>query len=113
MNLFKRIVMVNYYIPDHVDELAADMIQKLLVRKAALRLGNKAAGQVDVKKHPWFEKVGIDFKRILRKEIEAPWKPVINESFKVTLSDDLNATKRTTDYGKRLTDTEQKVFEGF
>jgi len=111
MDMFKRIVLMKYDFPKCVDDRAASLIEKLLVRRPSNRLGNLARGYLDIKSHVWFQLEGIDFKKIVKKEMEAPWKPepkdlVGGKSGRIDNGDgDF--------YGKRLTKAEQDLFRNF
>ena len=112
VDMFKRAVLLKYEIPEHVDELAKDMIQRLLVRKQEKRLGNLANGYLDIKRHEWFEKSGIGFRSILRREEDAPWKPEVRDVFDASNFDSYGEEKEI-DAGKRITKQEQDLFIGF
>lgn len=49
-----------------------DLITKLLDRNAATRLGNKG-DFAEIMIHPFFK--GMDFEKLVNKEIEAPYRP--------------------------------------
>jgi serine/threonine protein kinase len=80
MRLFKKIVQVKYSYPERrtVSKAAEDLIGSLLQRKQSNRLGNLKGGHVDVQKHPWFKE--MDLVKLLKREIEAPWKPTIKDA---------------------------------
>ena len=56
------------------------MLYKLLVKNQKERLGING-GFEEIKKHPFFK--DIDFKAIEEKKVEAPFKPVLEDSFDV------------------------------
>jgi serum/glucocorticoid-regulated kinase 2 len=62
------------------DELK-DIISKLLDKNPATRLGSKNDAD-DIVNHPWFAK-GIDFDRLLKRELDAPFKPDIEQMNKI------------------------------
>jgi len=113
VDMFKRIVLVKYDIPDFVDGLGGDLIQKLLVRKQRKRLGNLANGYLDVKRHPWFEESGIKYKKILRKKAEAPWIPEVKNPLDASNFDDMSSYERERDSYRPLTKEEHEIFRGF
>ena len=63
-----------------VTDEAKDLLVKLLVKNQKERLGING-GFEEIKKHPFFK--GIDFKALEEKKIEAPFKPVLEDSFDV------------------------------
>lgn len=113
VDMYKRAVMVIYDMPNFVSKPASDMIQKLLERKQTKRLGNLAAGYLDIKRHEWFEGSGINFRSILRKEEKAPWVPKVKDEFDASNFDDYGDEEERPDYEKRLTREEQSLFVGF
>ena len=79
VSLFKRIVQVKYNFPPGgiVNDLAQDLIQRLVVRRQANRFGCLARGEEDVRDHVWFNV--IDVEKLLAKKIPAPWIPKIKD----------------------------------
>lgn len=53
----------------------ADFISKLLVKDPRERLGGGEEDAKELKRHPFFK--GLDWNALARKEIPAPFKPVI------------------------------------
>jgi protein kinase A len=84
VSLFKRIVQVKYSFPHGgmVHELAQDLIQRLIVRRQANRLGCLARADMDVRDHAWFSI--IDVNKLLRKQIPPPWIPRIKDPLDAT-----------------------------
>jgi protein kinase A len=114
VSLFRRIVMVKYAFPpnDRIGEEAQDLIQKLLVRRQATRLGNLARGHLDVRDHPWFKK-SIDFRKLLKKEMKTPWVPLITDPLDSSHFDDYSSAERQQRPGKPLSREEQESFKNF
>mmetsp|Transcript_45545 Transcript_45545/g.144916 ORF Transcript_45545/g.144916 Transcript_45545/m.144916 type:complete len:714 (+) Transcript_45545:249-2390(+) len=75
MAIMRRIVDSNYEVryPHILSPQAVDLMQRLLERKPARRLGNLAGKAADVKKHPWF--VGIDWDKLASKKLQPPYQP--------------------------------------
>lgn len=115
LEMFKRIVLGKYKIPSQVDALAQRMISALLERTESQRLGNLANGYLDVRNHPWFDSFShhIDYKRLLGKEVEAPWVPSINGTYDSSNFDDYSADERDVDMDRHLSQDEQGLFAGF
>jgi CRP-like cAMP-binding protein len=114
MDMFKRIVLVIYETPDFVRESARTMIEQLLVRKQSLRLGNLANGCLDIKEQPWFRESGVNFRKILNKTVDAPWKPPIHDPLDASNFGDMTIYEQERSIGRRqLTREEQEKFKGF
>jgi len=83
VSLFKRIVQVKYSFPNGiVHELAQDLIQRLIVRRQANRLGCLSKGDMDVRDHMWFSIIDVD--KLLRRHIPPPWIPRIRDPLDAT-----------------------------
>jgi len=79
VSLFKRIVQVKYGFPQGmVDELAQDLIIRLIVRRQANRLGCLARADMDIRDHQWFSV--IDTEGLLNRTIQAPWVPDLRDT---------------------------------
>jgi hypothetical protein len=112
--MFKRIVLVRYETPEYVNELATTMIQQLLVRNQSNRLGNLANGYLGIKNQPWYVNSGISFMQLIRKKVDAPWKPEVKEPKDASFFDRLGGgASGLGEPGRRLTKHEQEVFKGF
>jgi serine/threonine protein kinase len=73
--LYECTLKGNIKYPDYLSDKAKDLMKKLLHPKPESRLG--AHGADEVKNHPFFK--GIDFEKLLKKEIEPPFKPFMNK----------------------------------
>ena len=113
IEMFKQIVKVNYEIPPKVDAISRGLIQKLIVRNPALRLGNLSNGSQDIGSHPWFK--SIEWQKLRRREIVAPWVPVIEEGAAVTEThyDATEGAYKEISFGRPLTMDEQNIFKSF
>lgn len=104
--------MVKYQIPDIVSDDAKIVIQKLLVRRQAERLGNLRHGHICVQHEPWFKP--IDFKKLGKKELKAPWIPKISDPLDSSHFDDYSREERgSPTYDKELEPEEQDLFKNF
>mmetsp|Transcript_4496 Transcript_4496/g.6639 ORF Transcript_4496/g.6639 Transcript_4496/m.6639 type:complete len:822 (-) Transcript_4496:243-2708(-) len=79
VSLFKRIVQVKYSFPPGgiVNEMAQDLIQRLIVRRQANRFGCLARGDQDIRDHSWFNVLDVD--ELLERKFKAPWVPNIKD----------------------------------
>ncbi|CAB9520636.1 Protein kinase 4 (Fragment) [Seminavis robusta] len=113
VEMFKRIVKSEYKVPPTVKVTSEDIIQRLLVRNPAKRLGNLSNGSEDVRAHPWFK--SIDWKLLRKKEIKAPWIPEIKEGAAVADShiDFSEGAYQNLSFGRALTAGEQSIFKTF
>ena len=67
MEMFKRIVLVDYKLPKQLQgNNAGDLVQKLLVRKVPDRLGMLSHRHYDIRDHPWFSESGCPYKKLLK-----------------------------------------------
>merc|ERR1711935_1282354 len=81
-----------------------DIIRKLLVTNPNKRLGCRAKADLDIRNHPWFaEDDGIDFGKLYRKELKAPWVPEISDPFSGEYFKPKPRPKTKKDHPKKLT----------
>ena len=111
--MFKRIVMVKFDFPAVVNDDAKDLIQNLLVRRQADRLGNLLQGPVDIRMHPWFKNSQCHYKKLLKKELPAPWVPDVKDPLDASNFDDYSSIEKQVDHSRPLAMEEQAFFEGF
>uniref|UniRef100_A0A7S1ZND8 cGMP-dependent protein kinase n=1 Tax=Ditylum brightwellii TaxID=49249 RepID=A0A7S1ZND8_9STRA len=117
VKMFRKIVNAKFPFPDQrrhgidVTDKAKDVIARLLTKNPSERLGSLAGGDDDIKNHPYFENI---FKNndLVRKKIKAPWLPQIKNALDASNFE----TYRNDDHqylGKKLTTSEQSLFEEF
>lgn len=111
MDMFKRIVLVHYKLPSTIDILAGDLIQKLLVRNMPDRLGNLKRGHYDIHDHSWFIENGCHYKKLIKKEVSAPWIPQFKDPFDTSNFDHYDHS--VSEDGHPLSPEDQKLFAGF
>ncbi|XP_031625658.1 ribosomal protein S6 kinase alpha-4-like [Contarinia nasturtii] len=70
-----RILNVVPPMPNIIHESASDLITQLLNKEATKRIGTGPAGADEIKAHRFFK--GIDWVKLAKKEIDAPFKPNI------------------------------------
>eukprot|EP00934_Nitzschia_sp_Nitz4_P002965 Nitzschia sp. Nitz4//scaffold25_size161228//100927//103578//NITZ4_002441-RA/size161228-augustus-gene-0.132-mRNA-1//-1//CDS//3329544619//2955//frame0 len=110
MDMFKRIVMMDYSCSDLISIPAQDLITNLLVRQVSKRLGTGNQGHTEIVEHPWFRQSKIDVAALVRKEVDAPWIPMTSNPTDSPnpVNVEMNSSK-----GKPLSNSEQAVFAGF
>jgi CRP-like cAMP-binding protein/tRNA A-37 threonylcarbamoyl transferase component Bud32 len=114
VSLFKRIVQVKYTFPHGglVHDLAQDLIQRLIVRRQANRLGCLSRGDCDVRDHMWFSIIDTD--RLLRKQIPPPWTPRIKDPLDATHFDSYRHLENEPPSTKpQLSPSQQALFKDF
>lgn len=113
VSLFKRIVQVKYGFPEGVvNDLAQDLITRLIVRRQANRYGCLARGDMDIRDHPWF--AVIDTEKLLKQSIPAPWVPLLRDPFDTSHFDSYRHVENESPSGKfHLTSHQQELFSGF
>ena len=75
MRLYENIVQQHAKFPVGFDAIARDLIERLLEKDPAKRLGALAGGAEDIKRHPWFRDVKWDL--LIQMRIRAPYRPKI------------------------------------
>ena len=79
ITLFRAIVRGSFEFPKSgsMSAEAEDLIMRLLVVDPSQRLGSLASGLKDIYRQSWFSDMNFD--RLKRKEIRAPWVPKISD----------------------------------
>jgi hypothetical protein len=113
MTMFKRIVLVQYDFPTFMEQTGQDLISKLLVRKVSARLGGQKNGFLDIRSHEFFSSNGIDSRKLLKKEISAPWVPKVKDTFDSRYFEDFSRIEKEAVAGPALTPQEQALFDEF
>lgn len=73
--IYQKILKGKVKFPRNFDKNAKSLVKHLLVNDLTKRFGNLKNGFNDIKNHRWF--AGLDWQRLLRKEIEMPYRPTI------------------------------------
>jgi len=114
VSLFKRIVQVKYSFPPGgiVNEVAQDLIQRLIVRRQANRLGCLARGEMDIRDHSWFAIINVE--KLLEKKIPAPWIPQIKDPLDASHFDSYRHVENEPPSTKsHLSSHQQELFKDF
>ncbi|KAI7868931.1 kinase-like domain-containing protein [Spinellus fusiger] len=75
LKLYEKILAGKIKWPQYFDPEAKDLLKRLLTSDLSKRYGNLKGGSEDIKRHPWFQ--GVDFNRILARQIRPPYVPQI------------------------------------
>lgn len=113
MDMFKKIVTVQYTFPQSMSQSSKALIESLLVRRVTDRLGVQNRGHYDILDHPWFKECHIDCKELIKKNIEAPWKPEVKDPFDASNFEDYSNVVTNRSTGIPLSNQEQAIFKGF
>eukprot|EP00978_Attheya_sp_CCMP212_P020976 scaffold60724_cov56-Attheya_sp.AAC.1 len=114
VSLFKRIVQVKYSFPPGgiVNEVAQDLIQRLIVRRQANRFGCLARGDMDIRDHSWFSVIDTD--KLINKKIQSPWTPQIKDPLDASHFDSYRHVENEPPSNKpHLTASQQELFSEF
>ena len=89
-----------------------DLIDQLLVVRAAHRLGSLAGGDKDIRAHPWYGRLNWD--NLVKKGYTAPWMPTLKDAMDSSCFDNWDhLSKDGVPQGNEPSPQEQKKFEGF
>lgn len=86
MSLFQSIVQDDYEEPKDVSSDVKDIMKKLLAKEPTQRLGSLSRGEQDILEHPWF--ADLDLAAMRRRDIVAPWVPVVKDALDTSCFDD-------------------------
>jgi len=114
VSLFKRIVQVKYSFPPGgvVNEVAQDLIQRLIVRRQSNRFGCLARADMDIRDHAWFAPVTTE--KLLKKQLPAPWIPQIKDALDASHFDSYRHVENEAPSNKpKLSSGQQDLFRDF
>lgn len=114
VSLFKRIVQVKYSFPPGgvVNEVAQDLIQRLIVRRQSNRFGCLARADMDIRDHAWFGVIATE--KLLKKQIPAPWVPHIKDPLDASHFDSYRHVENEAPSNKpNLSSGQQDLFRDF
>jgi len=86
MGIYQKILAGKITFPKIFHKEAKSLVKKLLTPDLGKRFGNLKNGANDIKEHKWFKDLNWD--ALLKKEIEAPFKPVIKNATDTSNFDD-------------------------
>lgn len=80
--LFDRIKLSSVKYPSNFSPSVKDLLTGLFQKDPEMRLGSGPDGAKSIKSHAWF--VGVDWEAFIRKEVRAPFVPVIRDDLDVS-----------------------------
>lgn len=110
--MYQKILSGELRFPAYISEDAKSLLEGLLTRDPALRLGTK--GGDEVKGHPWF--ADIQWDKLIKKEIEPPFKPKVRSTDDTSQIDPQFTRERAIDSVAEtsvLSESVQNNFSGF
>ncbi|XP_022915732.1 ribosomal protein S6 kinase alpha-5-like isoform X2 [Onthophagus taurus] len=107
----RRILKTTPPIPSSLGKEVADFISRLLVRDPRQRLGGGGEDAKELKRHPFFRY--MDWKALSRKEIPAPFKPVIRCELDVSNFSEEFTQMQPTDSPAVVPPNYDKIFKGY
>lgn len=107
----RRILKTTPPIPESLGVEVADFISKLLVKDPRKRLGGGEEDAKELKRHTFFK--NIDWDKLARKEIGAPFKPVIRNELDVSNFSEEFTAMPPTDSPAVVPPNYDKIFKGY
>jgi serine/threonine protein kinase len=110
--MYTKILSGELRFPSYISDNAKSLLEGLLTRDPEERLGAK--GGTEVKHHPWF--ADIDWDKLLKKEIDPPFKPKVKNIEDTSQIDPTFTRERAIDSvpdQSVLSESVQGNFEGF
>jgi serum/glucocorticoid-regulated kinase 2 len=110
--MYQKILNAQLTFPQSMSDDARSLLEGLLTRDPAKRLGGEA-----IRKHPFFK--GLDWEKLEARDIEAPWKPPVKNDTDITQIDEYFTQERPSDSPvegalmDELDDDDKDMFEGF
>ena len=112
LELFRSISEDTFPPIDNICSNANDLISSLLEKDPRNRLGSLANGDKDILQHAWFK--GLSIAKLRSRQIEAPWKPNVNDPFDTSNFDDWSDLEdKMLDEGEPLSKKDAALFDGF
>jgi len=111
MKLYEKIIAAKVRYPSHFGVNAKDLIRNLIASDLTKRFGNLANGSRDIFGHCWFQEV--DWERLFRKEIPAPYVPQIDGDGDYRHFDQYAEVDTTVEYGQPGPDPHGHLFALF
>ncbi|XP_055315645.1 ribosomal protein S6 kinase alpha-5-like [Sitodiplosis mosellana] len=107
----KRILKASPPMPEIIREAASDLITRLLNKEPSKRLGTGPTGPDEIKAHRFFK--GIDWVKLAKKEINAPFKPNIQHRLDTSNFSDDFTKMPVVDQPCKPPPNYERLFRGF
>ncbi|KIM33955.1 hypothetical protein M408DRAFT_18924 [Serendipita vermifera MAFF 305830] len=110
--MYRKILQDPLRFPEEMSPDARNLITRLLNREPEGRLGSE--GAEEIKKHPFFK--SIDFKKLLAKQIQPPFKPTVESAVDCSNVDAVFTSEDPVDSvveGSKISQTVQNQFVNF
>ncbi|CAH1981370.1 unnamed protein product [Acanthoscelides obtectus] len=107
----RRILRTTPPIPDYLGREVSDFISKLLVKDPRRRLGGGEEDAKELKRHSFFK--SLDWEKLARKEIPAPFKPIIKNELDVSNFSEEFTAMPPTDSPAVVPPNYDKIFKGY
>jgi serine/threonine protein kinase len=110
--LFKRICKGQFELLGYMTYEFRLLMISMLVPDPNRRLGSRAGGWKDIFRSPWFDEV--DMRRLLKRELEAPWVPDLKNPLDSSKFDDCSKLEdKMQAKAATITKEQQKIFKTF
>lgn len=112
--MYRKILRDPLVFPDDMSDEASNFLTGLLTRDPNLRLGNR--GTDEIRHHPFFR--SIDWTKLMRKQLQAPFKPSVENMYDTTNFDDEFTSEQpvesvAAEEDSQISKTMQEQFKGF
>mmetsp|Transcript_154089 Transcript_154089/g.493923 ORF Transcript_154089/g.493923 Transcript_154089/m.493923 type:complete len:121 (-) Transcript_154089:246-608(-) len=87
VGICQKILAGKVYFPKYFDKNSKALVKKLLTADLSKRYGNLKDGPKDILNHKWFST--LDFQKLEKWEIPAPYKPSMKDDMDVSNFDDI------------------------
>ena len=112
--MYRKILQDQLLFPEDMSDDASNLLSGLLTRDPTLRLGNR--GTDEIRNHPFFR--SIDWTKLMRKQLQAPFKPSVESMYDTTNFDDEFTSEQpiesvAAEEDSQISKTMQEQFKGF
>lgn len=107
----RRILRTTPPIPESIGRDVADFIRRLLIKDPRKRLGGGEGDAKELKRHSFFK--SLDWEKLARKEIPAPFKPIIRNELDVSNFSEEFTGMPPTDSPAIVPPNYDKIFKGY
>lgn len=96
MAVCQNVITQELEIPDHLSAEAASLVDALLQKEVASRLGCMKEGIQGIWAHDFFS--AVDWRALMEKRLQAPWVPPLKDPFDVSHFEPEDAMKKVKKY---------------